>query len=464
MNNFNKISISLLAALIAALLTYASLSLALLALTMLAAFATILRWPMVGLLLFVFFASFLPYTTLELGLRITISEAMLAITWMAVAWKLLTHEYRWQIGKTERKLLYLILFSLIPFIVGQLTVDLPSSGLVNWLRWILNLSLLFLIPMMIVNEADRDKLIVSLMVGSLGMMLLGLFYFVAHHQDTNAFLTLLKRLHYAHVDYIKSIVDANFDRVQTTWIHPNILGGVMAMLVPFTFFYGLYAHGWRKVLAITVTGLGMLVLLLSISRGAIISLVIVLLWLSKLRAPYAARILQIGVVVSITAVLAYPPLQSRLATTFSSSNASTQVRLDEYKQFPEGIMRHPLGIGFKSEPPVDKDLLGISNLWLNYWYKTSIIGMLLFIAVTRQWWREVKPKTTLQQLDKEHALWIGSTSGILGALITGLFDHYYSFANVLIALFWMLVAINLASARTLAAQDSPKLVKQRYRP
>ncbi|HEY0906546.1 MAG TPA: O-antigen ligase family protein, partial [Methylophilus sp.] len=302
----------------------------------------------------------------------------------------------------------------------------------------------------------------TLMLGSLIMMLIGLFYFIVRHQNTAAFMALLGKLHYPHLDYTESVIGANFDRMNTTWVHPNLTGGVMALFVPFTFYYGLYQTGWRKLFALTVTALGMMVLLFSISRGAIVSLVLVLLWLSKMRAPFAARILQVGVVLSITAVLAYPPLQSRLSTMFSAKNASTQVRMDEYKKFPEGIARHPLGIGFKTEPPVDKDLLGISNLWLNYMYKMGFIGMLMFIAVTRVWWKEVRPVANLHQLDKEHGLWIGSLSGILAALLTGFFDHYFSFATVLIALFWMMVAINLDSARRLKAQNSPLLLKKRF--
>lgn len=462
MSTFTKINIALLATLLSTLLIFLSLPKTLIAITAIIMVATILQRPLLGLMLFAFFATFVPYTTLELGLRITLSEGMLAMTWMAVGWKLLTHEYTLKFGKTERQLIYLIVFSFIPFIVGQLTVDLPSSGLVNWLRWILNLSLLFLVPIMVANESDRDKLINALLLGSLIMMLFGLFYFIVRHQNTAAFIAFLGHLHYPHLDYTESVIGANFDRMNTTWVHPNVTGGAMALLVPFTFYYGLYVTGWRKVFALTVTVLGMMVLLFSISRGAIVSLVLVLLWLARMRAPFAAKILQIGVVLSITAVLAYPPLQSRLSTTFSSSNASTQVRLDEYKSFPEGIARHPLGIGFKSEPPVDKDLLGISNLWLNYMYKLGFIGMLMFIAVTRVWWKEVRPVADLNKLDKEHGLWVGSMSGILAALLTGIFDHYFSFATVLIALFWMMVAINLDSARRLKAQNSPLLLKKRF--
>ena len=95
----------------------------------------------------------------------------------------------------------------------------------------------------------------------------------------------------------------------------------------------------------------------------------------------------------VVLVLSYPPLQERLATIFSPQNASTEVRFDEYRMFPKAVARYPLGIGFKVDPPVPgTDLLGISNLWLNFMYKVGLGGMLLFIAVTWRWWREARPE------------------------------------------------------------------------
>lgn len=52
-------------------------------------------------------------------------------------------------------------------------------------------------------------------------------------------------------------------------------------------------------------------------------------------------------------------------------------------------------------------------------------------------------------LTRDNAIWLGSLGGVLAALISGLFDHYFSFAVVMIGLFWLLVGINLLEARRL---------------
>lgn len=118
--------------------------------------------------------------------------------------------------------------------------------------------------------------------------------------------------------------------------------------------------------------------------------------------------------------------------------------------FPQAVASYPFGIGFKVDPPVPgTHLLGISNLWLNFIYKTGIVGMLLFVAVTVRWWREARPQKGPIRLTKDNALWLGSTAGILSALVSGLFDHYFSFAVVMVALFWLMVGLNVLEARRL---------------
>jgi hypothetical protein len=178
----------------------------------------------------------------------------------------------------------------------------------------------------------------------------------------------------------------------------------------------------------------------------------VLVWLVYRRVPHSRHALFFTVTLGIVLALFYPPLQERILSLFSSADASSGIRMEEYRMFPEAMSRYPLGIGFKVDPPVPgSGLLGISNLWLNFIYKTGIPGMLLFIFTTLCWWREVRPRQSFSRITKDNALWIGSISGVLAAILTGLFDHYYSFTPVLIAFFWLLAGLGLQEARRFRA-------------
>jgi hypothetical protein len=174
----------------------------------------------------------------------------------------------------------------------------------------------------------------------------------------------------------------------------------------------------------------------------------VLLWLSYKRVPYSGRIIGAGLVIGVALMLFYTPLQERLMATFSATNASTAIRFEEYAMFPKAMLSYPMGIGFAVDPPVPgSGLMGISNLWLNFTYKIGTVGMLLFMLVTLHWWREARPRGAVRAITQANSLWLGSTSGVTAALLTGFFDHYYSFTFTVIALFWLLMGLSLQQVR-----------------
>ena len=424
---------------------------------------TILRFPLWGLLLFALVATFMPYSTVNLGIRTTVSEAILALTWGAVVWQRflsrMPESPRFTQRPTDQMLLWLMLFSVFPFIVGQVITHADSSGLANWLRWLLNLSGVFLAAKLLVERKHREALVIALLLGSLAMLVLSIAVFVRTRSGAGI-APILGLFNYANFDTLKFGLEAMSSRMGSPWTHPNAIGGIMALLLPLAFCYGMTEQGWKRGLGLSVACLGAAALLLASSRGAMVSLALVLLWMATRRVPYTGRLLMIGAALTVALVMAYPPLQDRLATIFSASNASTEVRFDEYRMFPQAVAAYPLGIGFKVDPPVPgTQLLGISNLWLNYIYKIGIVGMLLFVAVTVRWWREARPDKGPIRLTKDNALWLGTTAGILAALVSGLFDHYFSFAVVMVALFWLMVGINVLEARRLFPARLPQ-VKQ----
>lgn len=427
----------------------------------LAGAVTILRFPFWGLLLFALVATFMPYSTVNLGIRSTVSEAILALTWGAVLWhNLLTRlpdPPSLTRRPTDQMLLWLMLFSVFPFIVGQVTIHADTSGVANWLRWLLSLSSVFLCAKLLVDHKHRESLVIALLLGSLAMLVLSIAVFVRTRSGAGI-APILALFNYGNFDMLKFGLEAMSSRMGSPWMHPNAIGGIMALLLPLAFCFGMTEQGWKRALGLSVACLGAAALLLASSRGAMVSLALVLLWMATRRVPYTGGLLMIGAALTVALVIAYPPLQERLATIFSSNNASTEVRFDEYRMFPQAVLAYPFGIGFKVDPPVPgTDLLGISNLWLNFIYKTGIVGMLFFVAVTVRWWREARPDSGPIRLTKDNALWLGTTAGILSALVSGLFDHYFSFAVVMVALFWLMVGINVLEARRLFPARLPQV-------
>ncbi|WP_411379623.1 O-antigen ligase family protein [Pseudomonas sp. MPB26] len=439
---------------------------AFLAVVGLAGAVTVLRFPFWGLVLFALVATFMPYSTVNLGIRSTVSEAILALTWGAVLWHSfiarLPDTPSLGLRPTDQMLLWLMLFSVFPFIVGQVSVHADTSGVANWLRWLLSLSSVFLCAKLLVDHKHREALVIALLLGSLAMLVLSIAVFVRTRSGAGI-APILALFNYGNFDMLKFGLEAMSSRMGSPWMHPNAIGGIMALLLPLAFCFGMTEQGWKRALGLSVACLGAAALLLASSRGAMVSLALVLMWMATRRVPYTGRLLMIGAALTVALVMAYPPLQERLATIFSSDNASTAVRFDEYRMFPQAVLAYPFGIGFKVDPPVPgTDLLGISNLWLNFIYKTGIVGMLFFVAVTLRWWREARPQSGPIRLTKDNALWLGTTAGILSALVSGLFDHYFSFAVVMVALFWLMVGINVLEARRLFPARLPQVNRVAY--
>ncbi len=421
----------------------------------------ILLQPLRGLLLFAFCAAFIPYTTVNLGVRTTVSEALLLLTWMGVAWQMFTG-YLQRSGTwlpAERSMAWLMLYSLVPLLAGLVLISAQGSALSNWVRWLLNMSVFFLVPLLLTDERRRERMVQVFLVGSLAMLLLSVGYFLKD-RNANTFIPVLTSLKYAHPEAVRDIFSANYTRMASPWVHPNLTGGILALTIPVAFMYGWTRTGWARSLGMSVALLGCAGLLFSISRGAIVALVLVLLWLAHKRVPLSLRLIIYGGALGAALVAFYPPLQERLLTMFLASNASTEIRFDEYRLFPQAVASYPLGIGFAVDPPVPgSGLLGISNLWLNVIYKIGIPGLFIFTLLTLNWWRAVRPLGSVPVLNRNNALWLGALTGVLAALLTGLFDHYYSFTNVIIALFWLFAALALQTA-TPANRQGVTLEKQ----
>ena len=409
----------------------------------------VLRQPVLGFFLFALVATCAPFSTVNIGIRITVSEALLVLTWGATLLRPVTVAPKLKWGTTERRVLLLLCFSIIPFAAGQAMIHAAGNGWVNWVRWILNVSTVFLVPLLLDTPKKRDTMVIMMMLGTLVMLCISISIFLTGN-NVMRIIALLEKLQYAHPEGLADIIPANYARMGSPWIHPNLTGGAMALFVPISLMYGMSQFGWRRALGYLTALLAAAGMLFSISRGALVSLTLVLVWYAYLRVPYIGKTLVTGTILAAGLILCYPPLQDRLSSMFTSKDASTQVRADEYRKFPEAVERYPLGIGFKIDPPApDSDLLGISNLWLNYVYKIGFIGMLLFVAITIAWWREVRPPGKVRRIHRGNALWLGTLGALLAALLTGLFDHYYSFTMVLAGLFWMLMGINLQQAREL---------------
>ncbi len=411
--------------------------------------------PLRGLLLFCLLAPALPWMTVTLGVRITTSEALLALTWVGVFFQWLAGTLPpLPRGPTERAMIAFMAWTIVPLIAGQFIPEGDGVGPVNWVRYLLNVSPVFLVPLLASKPRDRDRLLLCLLIGFAGLLVISLGFF-AKGRDARLMVPFLTALQYARPDAIADILGADPSRMASPWVHPNSTGGALLLAAPLGLFYGVMHRGWRRALGWFVAFGAIAGIVFCGSRGALLAVGVFVVWLTVKKTPYAGRGLIISLFLAAGLLLVYPPAQQRFASLFSSNDVSTGVRFDEYKHFPANALSYPLGLGFKADTPAsspEKNIYGISNLWLNYWFKLGLPGMLLFIAVTRAWWREVRMPGTFTHITSANAMRIATVGTVLAALTTGFIDHYFSFTQVLISLFWLILAMGLQQAR--AAQET----------
>lgn len=421
-----------------------------------ASIVTVIRRPVRGLLLFCLIGTFIPYSTIQIGIRTTVSEALIMLTWGSYLLQSMFFEQAPvpKMLRTERWLVALMLFSAFPFLVGQVSIPIEGNGPINWVRWLFNLSVLFLVPRLLTDLKTLDHLIMAVLGGTLMLLLLSIPIYVVNKTAT-AITPILAILGYGGIDVLGDSLLALANRMGSPWMHPNVAGGALAMILPVAFCFGMTRSGGPRSLGLMVAALGSVGLLLTGSRGALLSLIAVMLWMARRRLPHLGRLLIGGAMVGVGLLMFYPPLQDRLMSLFSDDDTSTAIRFLEYTHFPDAVATFPFGIGFKVDPPVQGYTeFGISNLWLNFIYKMGLPGMVLFICATISWWRYVRPVSKSIELTPDNAIGVGCMIGVMAALFSGLFDHYFSFTSVLVALFWLFVGISLHETRRIRASGA----------
>lgn len=425
--------------------------------------AVILVRPFFGLLLFTFTASFLPFSQIASSVPFTVCESVLLITWVSVFLKYVTGGIRMQFGATEYAVLVLLVYSIAPLLLGMALVPYGELGLVRWGRWIMNVSTFFLAGLLVRDQRSLEAVLFASIAGTFFMLVLAIGSFI-RHWNAHDILPILDALHYTQ-DYRSAMAETFgiVQRISSPWIHPNMLGGFLTLLLPVAALFVLKAREPLRMALLIFLILALAVLLLSISRAAMIGLGFVTLCFILWRVPFAVPAAVVGVALLVAIGIFYAPVQERFASLFTKERtpsgyvmSSTETRLEEYRAFPRAVAEFPFGIGFATNPTalVERypQLRQISNLWLNYWYKLGLPGMLIFIWITVRWWKEVRLPSENGGFDDLRLYHAGLVGGLIGTFTIGFFDHYFSFQWVLVALFWMFMALSLVPSRMLCKQ------------
>jgi hypothetical protein len=229
---------------------------------------------------------------------------------------------------------------------------------------------------------------------------------------------------YGALRYIEDDPEGTMRAIGTA-VDPNVLGGMM-ILVAGLLAPQLFARErlWPRWLTALMLGAATLALYLTYSRSALLGLVtsVGVLALLKYR-----KLIPLGLL-GLLLLLFLPQTQEYMARFYEGirgQDLATQMRFGEYKDALILINRYPLfGVGFTGVPDIDI-YLGVSMLYLTIAQNMGVIGLLIFVAIMvgffvmlMRSWRHGYPPGL-------EALLLGLVGAVAGALVSGIFDHYW---------------------------------------
>ncbi len=258
---------------------------------------------------------------------------------------------------------------------------------------------------------------------------------------------------------------ALLQRATGLWIDPNAFGGFLLV----TGSIGLaqvFAERpvWPRAVVVACMSAMGLALVLTVSRGAMVGLALVALVMGVLK--YRRMLPLIAGVIVVALILPQTrELIAHFADGFAGRDLATQMRVGEYKDAFRLIERYPVfGVGFADTPDVDL-YIGVSNMYLLIAQQMGLVGLAVFVTIViglvSTASRAIRPALAAPAnaaISQDVAVWLGAHGAVGGALLSGVFDHYFfniDFHNS-VMLFWIVVALALASSTTIIHHDAVK--------
>jgi len=340
------------------------------------------------------------------------------------------------------------------FVFGLSHAPLTSYVLRHFGEILLSVGLFFLVVNTVPDAARLKRVTRALILCAAATAVLGIgMYAVAAYISDDLViraLSALGRLGYPTgpgvLWYIRDDPELPM-RATSTSVHPNVLGSLLNLAlgvgVPQLFAQRPLIR--RRYLA-PLLGVMALCLGLTISRGSLVGLGVALAVIATLRYRKLWLLLLAALVFLL---LLAPGHVAHLLEGFRGEDLATQMRFGEYKDALILIGRYPwLGVGFSGSPDIDT-YIGVSMVYLLIAEQMGLVGLTgFFVVVTvlfARFWRTRALAATDPEMEP---LWWGLHAGVMGALVGGIFDHYFFNLDFhhSVTLFWLL--LGLATAAT----------------
>ncbi len=397
----------------------------------------------------------LPFASFPIDIGFTPTFLDAALGGLFVVWLLemvTTGQRRFVSTSLGGPVLLFLALALLAFVLGLGHAPLTSYIVRHFAEILLSVFLFFLVVNTVQETGRLERIVRLLILFAFLEALVGILLYVLPDEWTIRALSALAPLGYpAGPGVIWHIRDDPTlpQRATATSVHPNVLGSLLnltiALAVP-----QLFARRplIRRAYLAPMVGTLVLCLGLSISRGSMVGVGVALIVVASLRY----RRLWWLLLAAVALLLLLPQTQDLVAhfvAGIRGEDLATRMRFGEYKDALILIARHPvLGVGFAGSPDVDT-YIGVANVYLLIAEEMGLVGLAAFFLVLGTFFvRFWRARRLVARDERLEPLWWGLHAAAVGALVGGLFDHYFFNLDFhhSATLFWLV--IGLATAAT----------------
>jgi O-antigen ligase len=392
---------------------------------------------------------------------------------MAIGAFLLVYLSQWMTGKRRgirltpiHSLIVLyVLWLLLAFVLGLRWAPPTANIIRQFAETLLSIGLVFVLVDLLRDPVLLRRLVFVVIVAIGIQAVLVLMLYMMPNDIAERVLLTLSRIGYPNGGIIRYIESnpALAERAIGTWVDPNTLGGALAiaatMIAPQVFARKpVLRYRW---LTLIVLGMVALSLFLSYSRTSMAAFGIGLFLIAMTRY---RRFLPLMVVVGLLIFL-LPQTQayvSRFLDAFTAGDLATQMRIGEWTDSIRLIGQYPVfGVGFTGTPEIGQ-YTNAANMYLIMGNQIGLIGVAIYalamigvLVYGFGAWRYARLDT---ELDSIH---LGFHCALVAALINAIGDLYYFRLDFQgsITLFWLTVALALASSRLVFQQNESAIDK-----
>lgn len=406
----------------------------------------------------------------EKGIHFNVHEIIFWTVWLAVFIRMLYHIllhkpdwkalYRW-FGDTPMSIPIFLYFAttVISGFVGMLN---GGEFLVLMYRFI-RTAPFFLVYFMVLNLVKTRKqfqaLVIIFLICATLIACLGILQYALGQNWTEQWFSqkLLKKLGYPDaVNYVAGGGEFQAFRVNSTLLHPNVLGAYL--LLALTFIVSLMSMMWKRrrwyllALLAACLALNIVCLYLTGSRAAWVAAGLIFLIYGAFGA-LDRRVFLVAVtavlVIALLFVLVSPPEFIKKRFVSLSAKEAAKARVFQYKMAVDLFMAHPfLGLGVGMEGQYVKvnnvrcQWAAVENAFLTYLVGEGLVGLAAFLLLFLVFWYMMLRARF--QAGGDDFIFYNSEAlflGMLGIFVASQFGAWLLFAIPMWTLFWFFLGM-----------------------